>query len=295
MSNDKRSKKADNLDNYVDPTSLSPKNLELGLWLATNKAKIYKIIVILLAAIAAGFILYSGYGYFYYFVFGQEEDRTLEGGTVGTDLTNYRAQNKPIDLTYSQSKVIASNVGSDFVVHLKNSNEKQSATFDFCFKANGKDACGSSFILPNEEKNLLLINSTIKAISGSADFELKNVAFTKLKAGEIPDWNTFKEQHLNFTVSEPKFSTYGDGVYYLEFNVTNNSSFGYFEVPLNITINNGSDVIAVNRYIVKELNSHQTKSIRLSWPEAATLGGQVVVTPEINILNSSIYKPYTSN
>ena len=295
MSNDKRSKKANDLDNYVDPTSLSPKNLELGLWLATNKAKVYKIIVIILAAIAAGFLLYSGYGYFYYFVFGQEEDRVLEQTTAGIDLINYRNQNKPIDLTYSQAKVIASNVGSDFIVRLKNSNEKQSATFDFCFETNGKEACSSSFILPNEEKNLLLINSTIKAVSGNADFELKNVAFTKLKAGEVPDWNVFKDQHLNFTISEPKFSTYGDGVYYLEFNVTNNSSFGYFEIPLNIVINNGNDIRAVNRYILKDLNSHQTKSIRLSWPEAATLGGQVVVTPEINILNNSIYKPYTSN
>jgi hypothetical protein len=295
MSNGKSPKKLKSINSYQDPTDLSPKNLEIGLWIATNRKLIYKTLIIILASIAAGFLLYSGYGYFYYFVFGQEQDRTLESSMDGVDLAAYRAQNTPIDISYNQARVIANNGGSDFIVHLKNLNDKQSATFSYCFKAAESEACGSNFILPSEEKDVVLINSNIKSVSGIANFEIKSINWQKLKAGEIPDWNTFKSQRLNFIISQPKFSTYGTNVNYLEFDVTNNSSYSYFEVPINIIINRNGEIMAINRYVLEGLNSRETKSIRLSWPEAVNLSGAITATPELNLLDNSIYKPYSSN
>jgi len=295
MSEDKRPKTIIDLKKYDDPTDLSPKNLEWGLWIATHQKKIYKILIIILASIAASFLLYAGYGYFYYFVFGQEEDRTLDQSIAAVNSVAYRLQNKPIDLAYSQAQVISSNTGSDFVVHLKNANDKQSATFAYCFVAGTEKACGNSFILPSEEKNLVLINSTIKAPSGSATFELSNINWQKLKAGDIPNWDNYRTQRSNFVITAPKFSTYGNNVNYLEFDITNDSSYGYFEVPLNIIMSRGNEIMAINRYIVKDLNSRETKSIRLSWPEAVNLGGSISITPDLNLLDSNIYKAYTSN
>jgi len=295
MSNDKSPKKTIDLNKYEDPTDLAPKNLELGLWIASNRKLIYKIIVIILATLAAIFLLYSGYGYIHYFIVGQEQDKALQQNNSGLDLANYRLQNKPADLLISQPKVIANNNGSDFIVHLKNSNDKQSANFDYCFTAGGNQACGTGFILPNEEKNLLLINSTVKAATGVADFKLTSITWQKLKAGEIPDWNAFRDQRFNFSITEPKFSSYDGNVNYLEFNITNNSSYNYFEVPLNMVVLSGNEALAVNRFIIEGLNSQETKSIRLSWPEAVNLGGTIKVTPELNLLDSSIYRPYSSN
>ena len=102
-------------------------------------------------------------------------------------------------------------------------------------------------------------------------------------------------QRLNFTISDPKFSTYVDNVNYLEFDITNNSAYSYFEVPLNITLNQGSEITALNRYVVSGLNSREKKSIRMSWPEATNLGGTITVKPELNIIDASIYKPYSIN
>lgn len=295
MSNGKSPKKGIDPNNYQDPIKLSPKNLELGLWIASNHKLIYKSVIILLASLATIFFLYSGYGYFYYFVFGREQERIIEGDQSGLDLAAYRAQNIPIDLKYDQARVIATNLGSDFVVHLKNVNEKQSANFDFCFTTGGNEACGSGFILPNEEKNITLLNTNVRAANGQALFTLKNIAWQKLKAGEIPDWNAYRAERLNFTIKDSRFLTYGDNISYLELSVTNNSSYGYFEVPLNITMSNNGDVLAVNRYIVKDFNSQETKLIRLAWPEAVNLSGTITVIPELNLLDSSIYKLYGSN
>lgn len=295
MSKVKSPKKSIDLNKYDDPIDLSPKNLEMGLWIANNHKRIYKGLVIFLALIAAVFLIYSSYGYIYYFVFGREQDKNLEQNASGIDLVNYRLQNIPADLIYNQARAITNNSSSDFIVHLKNPNEKQSANFNFCFISGEKEICGTSFILPNEEKDVLLINSNVKVASGLVDFKIKDIAWQKIKANEIANWDIFKNQHLNFLITEPKFSTYGSGVVYLEFDITNNSPYGYFEVPLNLVISQSDDALAINRYVVKELNSRETKTIRLAWSEAANLTGKISVTPEINILNSSVYKPYSSN
>ena len=296
MNEDKRPKNNINLNKYEDPTGLAAKNLDFGLWIAKNRRLIYKILVILLASAAAGFLLYSGYGYFYYFVFGKEQDLVLDqSSTSGVDLANYRLQNKPVDLLTGQAKVIATNVGSDFVVDLKNPNDKQMASFDYCFTVSDNKACSSSFILPSDEKNILLVNSPIKTSNGAANFELSNVKWQKINAGQIPNWNSYQKEHSDFTISEAKFSSYDDSVVYLEFDITNNSSYGYFEVPLNITINQGDNVLAVNRYVVKDVSSREKKTVRISWPEAAGLGGTIKIVPDLNIVDYNIYKPYHAN
>lgn len=294
MNEDKSPQKKVDLNNYEDPIELSPKNLEIGLWLATHKKIIYKITIIILSLVAAGFLIYSTYGYAYYFIFGREQDKDLQNNQAGIDLSAYRQQNIPIDLTISQAKVINHDSNADYIVRIKNSNEKQSANFNFCFVNNSEKVCGSSFILPSEEKNVLVIGSKVKGF-GSVSFEISDINWQKIKAGEIPDWNTWKDSRLKFAITDIKFSTYGNSINYLEFNITNNSSYSYFEVPLNMVIGQNEDAVAVNRYVISGLNSNETKSIRLSWPEAVNLGGNVSITPDINILDGNVYKPYTAN
>lgn len=295
MNEYKSPKKAVDLDKYKDPTNLAPKNLELGLWLANHQKKIYKIIIIILASLASIFLVYSIYGYANYFIFGREQDKALQESNAGIDLANYRQLNTPLELKVGQAKAISSNIGTDFVVKLKNPNEKQTATFSFCFTKDEKKACASSFILPNEEKNIFILNSDVKVGTGLANFEINEIAWQKIKAGEIPNWEDFKNDRVNFSITDKNLTTYSGGVSYLDFKITNNSSYGYFEVPLIITASLNDEVMAIYTYIVQGLASRETKNVRFSWPEAKNTGGEILITPELNLLDNSIYRPYTSN
>jgi hypothetical protein len=295
MTNGKSPREDIDLKDYQDPTNLSPKNLGPGLWLASHKRQIYKAAIIILAIFAGGFLLYSGYGYFYYFVFGREQDKILEQSNTGVDLSAYRAQNTPADLQYSSGEALSSNVGTDFTAKVKNPNDKQYASFDYCFGVADQEACGSDFIFPGEEKDVILVNSPVKAASGSVTFKITKVIWQKIKAGEIPDWNAYATEHLNFSITEPKFVSYSDNVAYLEFTITNNSPYSYLNLPLNITISQLGNIVAVNRYTISDFKSQDVRSIQLSWPEAANLNGTIKVTPDINITDSTVYKPYGSN
>lgn len=293
MSNDKRLRKV--INKYNDPIQVSPKNLDFGLWLAKNEKNIYKFIVVTLSVISAGFILYSGYGYFYYFVFGREQDKTMFGDSSALNIINYRLQNQAFDLQTSAAKALRNNNGTDFVIHLKNINSRHSAIFDFCFTTSDGEFCGKSFILPNEEKDLILVTSSQTTSSGQPQFEIKSIAWQKINAGNIPDWDDYKKQHLNFEISGPAFSRYSDNLYHLEFTLKNNSPFSYFEVPLNMIIRRGDEVIAVNRYIVRNLNNGETRNVNFSWPDGAKSNGNISIIPDLNILDQNIYRPYGAN
>lgn len=295
MSEDKRPKNNVDLKKYDDPTGLSAKNLDFGFWLANNRRKIYKIIIIILAIFAGFFSIYSIYSYIHFFTIGAEQEKILSQDTSGVDLVNYRLQNTPLNLQTGEAWLISQNTGSDFVTTIKNPNDKQFASFDFCFVSGENRACGSDFILPNQEKNVLLINHQSKQLSGRVDFEMSNIKWQKIKAGDIPDWNAYQSERVKFVISEPKFVTYEGGISYLEFDIDNQSAYSYFEIPLNIIISRGSEILAVNRYTVKDLNSRQKKSVSLRWTEAADLGGTIKIVADLNIINPGIYKAYRSN
>lgn len=295
MNNDKRSKKEINLNKYEDPIDLSPKNLELGLWLASNRDKIYKILVISLAIIAAGFILYSGYGYFYYFMFGKSQDASLHQEDTGLNLSFYKTQNQTKEALLGPVKAIKNNDHLDFIVKIKNPNSKHAGIFSYCFTANDQEFCGKDFILPAQEKNILSLNNKFPDIASKLNFEIKEMVWQKINAGEIPDWESFKNQRLNLEITEPKINSYIDNVTYLEFEIINDSPFSYFELPLNITIERNNEIVAVNRFIIKDLNSRIKKVVKLSWPEAVNLNGLIKIEADINLLDQDIYKLYGQN
>lgn len=295
MNNDKSTKKEINLNKYDDPIDLSPKNLELGLWIVNNRDKIYKFLVVFLVIIAASFILYSGYGYFHYFMFGKDQDATTYQDESGINLSVYRAQNQASDILLGPVKVIKNNNNLDFVVKMKNPNSKHFANFYYCFTADEKEFCGNGFILPAQEKNIISLNNSFSGFASKVDFKIKELTWQKINAGEIPDFESFKKQRLNFEITDPKINSYADNVSYLEFDITNNSPFSYFEIPLNITIERNNEVIAINKYTVKDLNSQTKKIVKLSWPEAVDLNGLIKIEVDLNIINKEVYKPYGQN
>lgn len=295
MTEDKRPKKIIDLKKYNDPTGLAAKNLDFGLWVANNQRNLYKILIIFLIIVASGLAIYASYGYIYYFVFGRAQDQALTQDVSGVNLAAYRLQNKPLDLQIGKTQALNTKTGSDLIAHLINPNEKQFAVFDFCFKSGENSTCGSSFIMPKESKDVVVINNSLKIADNQIKFELSNIRWQKLNAGEVPNWDDFKANHLQFNITEPTFSSYSNNISYLEFDISNESPYGYFEIPLNIIISQGEETVAVNRYIIKDFNSRDKKSVRLSWPEASGISGTIKVVPDLNIMDATIYKPYRSN
>lgn len=303
MNNDKMPNNKNNTDKvkdkvdikkYTDPTGLSAQNLDFGLWLAGHKQKIIKIIIIILSTIAAFFIVYALYGYFYYFTFGREQERIMDETAANIDIAAYRAINTTKPLEVLAVKAISSGGNYDLVAKIKNPNPKHYASINYCFILGTDQKCGSSFVLPSEEKIIILPKQLTSEAVNNVSFKTDNINWQKLNAHYIPDWEIYKKDHLNFTVRDVKSSTYGNNLNYLEFNVSNDSAYSYYEVPFNIVIRSGDNIIAINRYIVADFNSRENRNVRLYWPEINSYGDTIDIIPDLNITNDNIYKPYSN-
>ena len=277
---------------YDDPTGLSAKNLDFGLWLADNKRLINKIIIIVLSSVGALMILYSLYGYFYYFTFGREQEKILDQQKDGLDILSYRDNNSPKDLEILGVQAISRENSYDLIATVKNPNAKHHAGISYCFLLGSDQKCSTSFILPGEEKLIVLLNQKSEEAVNDIRFKVNDMSWQRLSARSIPDWKMYNKDRLNFSISGLKTSVYNN-LNYLEFDIANNSAFSYYEVPLNIIVrNNGNNVTAINRYAITDFKSGENKSVRLYWPGLSQYSDAIEVIPDLNITDQNIYKPY---
>ncbi len=78
----------------------------------------------------------------------------------------------------------------------------------------------------------------------------------------------------------------------LDFSVKNQTPFGYYEAPLNIFLYSGSEIVAVNRYILNNFLPGETRFVKMSWPGNFGSANRTDVVPDINIIDDGVYLKY---
>ncbi len=280
------------LEDYREASEPSWKMINFGLWLTENRRRIIKILVALLIFSAIGFFVYSAYGYIYYFLVGRDQDKSLtENFTqMGLDIQQLHLSTTAIPLQVSAPLVFVHNNKTDLAVDLKNPNPKHAAFISYCFEAGSTEfGCGSTFLLPNTEKYAFSLNQDAPA-GGNYQFAIKSTSWQRVDNRKYPDWPSFYAQANNMAISSSTFSVNSGGIGTLNFVITNNSPYSYWEVPLNITLNSGGAPVAVNRFLLEDLKSLESRPVSISWETGSLPGAQPIVTPDLNILDDSIFQ-----
>lgn len=278
-------------EDYHDESRPNLKFINFGLWLTENRRRIIKVAIALLILSTIGFFVYSAYGFLYYFLVGRDQDKSLTDNfaDIGINLQDAHLRNTAIPLTFSSPMSFVHGDKVDLAVKIKNSNEKFSVTFDYCFITSGVDfACGTDFLLPNDEKFVLSL-----AQSGGAQsyqFVLKRISWKKIDNRKYPNWPDFYQKRINFVVSNVNFQSSPNGSSNtLSFSIENKSPYNYWELPLNIVLNSGGGPVAVNRFVLSDFKSLEKRTVNLSWPEHLPMV-QAEIMPDLDILNDGIYR-----
>ncbi len=295
MAKNKNSRDID-LKKYDDLGGLSVDEMNFGLWLSENRAKILKIIVVCLIAISAFFFIYSSYSYIVYFLSG-----STSKDLVSLVKSNVISQRKVVsDIIVSAPQIFRSGEAYDFVVTIKNPNDKFFAHFNYCFNIEGGSPfCGSSFVLPGEEKYVFALGQKIAAGQPVVSFKLESVSWQRVDSHKIVDWNTFAGERLNFSLENVNLALADEsglsekiGLDSLDFTIINRTAFGYYEVPLSIAFYRDSELVGVNRYVVKNFLAGESKSVRLSWLGGLPNVTRTSVRPELDLSDDNIYLKY---
>ena len=279
-------------EDYLDKSAF--KRMGIGLWLSENRKNITKIIAIILIIISAVFFIYSVYNLIIYF---QSEDPTQ--GLLEDNIRQNPSQIIP--LTVSGVYSFRNNLESDLVVSIINENPRFTASFQYCFKRGDTEvSCGTDFILPSEEKYVIDFKTDALLGEGAYQFDLVSVSWNRI-AREIIDYNYFYNERLNFVVSDLNFSPSSARISAnidlnsLDFNIENRTAYSYYEVPLNILIFSGNSLAGVNRNVINNFITGESRSINLSWSADLRSANRVVVLPSINLFDQNVYLRYRGN
>jgi hypothetical protein len=294
MSKDKNESSDDGLESYQDPAGLTLKEMNFGLWLAENRKKILKLITIILILVSAGLFIYSTYHFIAYFRAGDPNNQII------VDNLNTSPRKLTEDLQLAPINVFVSGERYDLAVKVKNPNLKFLAIFNYCFvQAENNIFCGAGFILPNEEKYILSLGRTDVAGLSDINFVISDIFWQRIDSHQISNWDNYSRDRLNFAISDINFAAAaGSGLSdrvnlnSLAFTIKNDTSFGYYEVPLNIMLFSGSELVGVNRYPLSNFLAGDIRQVKLSWVGNFRSVNRVEVVPEINIMDSTVYSKY---
>lgn len=295
MSKDKNNQEVD-LSKYKDLNGLSVGKMEFGLWLSENRGRIMKIVIIGLIALSVFFFVYSSYNYAVYFLTGSTQEDAI--ALIKSNVTSQR--NVTADFVVSAPQIFKSGEAYDLVVSIKNPNDKFYANFTYCFLNGSQElACGSNFIMPGEEKYVSVLGQKIDTAALTVSFKFNTTSWRRVDTHIIPDWNSLANSRLNFYFEGINLSLANEsglseqiGLDSLEFTVTNRTSYGYYEVPLSISFYSGSELVGVNRYIMKSFLASESRFVRLSWLGGLSGVTRTEIRPELNLSDDSIYLNY---
>jgi hypothetical protein len=292
--NNLNNEKTSDLKRYeTDVAGVSLKKLETGLWWIKNRGRLKKILIAFLAIAAIGGWGYALYGVGHYLFKGMGEDEKMVNILVNTEaggwsLLSARAAQ---EISVLSVGVLKNSSGDDLYAVIRNPNKKHWGEFSYCFsRGEEKISCGQDFVLPNEKKYLLVLGIKNVTIASDIKLTIDSTSWHKLATREIPDWEKYRNERLNFEITNTSFLATGEnGVNYLSFIIFNNTPYNFWEVPLSIILERGNKVIGVNRYVISEFISLDTRQIKINWPGELAGVGNIIITPDINIMKNEVY------
>jgi hypothetical protein len=276
----------------TDVTGVSLKKLETGLWWMKNRLRLKKIFIFFLLFsifLSWGYSLY-GVGKYIFFEMAENEKMIVQ-------LVNTETGGLSLLTSRDAEKIIISSFGAlknssnyDFYAVIKNPNEKYWGKFSYCFNyGREKSTCGENFILPAQKKYILALNLKNISSPSNLNFAIKEISWQRINSHEIPDWPKYSQERSDIEIKNISLAAEDGNSNVVSFSARNNTSFGFWKVPLIIVETKLGKVSNVNYYELKELLSFEERGIKINWAGEEAITGEVRIYPDINIMDKSVY------
>ncbi len=281
----------DDLRKYKDPSGISLRDMNFGLWFSENRRWLTRALTVFLILLSAFFFIYSTYAYIIYFMRGpidnQPENQVMSPRNVVSDMKSGPIETFKLAETY------------DVAIALENPNDNFWAEFQYCFyQGQTVVACGQSFILPAEKKyvasfNLELANNT------ALSFRIEDIFWSRINRRQIPDWPEFVSERINMEISNIEFFNASRSglsenlrLNSLEFLIFNKSPFSYYQVDFEVLLYSGSSLVAIEQHVAKDLLAEEKREVKMSWLGDIPVVNSVEIRPRVNIIKDEVYLRY---
>lgn len=285
---------APKLPSTVPTSPLTTRQLELSLWYAKHKLTLRRVlsltllgfdVLLMLVALVGTIRLVSGYGRY------QAMLRQLANPAV--DFGQLREEFKPQPLGLSSVSALVSGGRGDLVATVSNPNEHFAATdIRYRFSANGTPLPEQhTYLLPGDQRQLLSLGVDGVGPGSAVGVEILDVRWMRQQRAD-----EFRAQRHTFQVFDPTVTTQplpgGSDTTVAEFRFRNGSARGFWEVNLAVLLYNGDSLVGVAATRVDQLQPLQDRVVTVRWVEPLPSATRIVVEPEVNVYDESVYLPY---
>ncbi|MDD3284588.1 MAG: hypothetical protein PHZ07_03275 [Patescibacteria group bacterium] len=262
------------------------KDIERSLWYIRNKAKIKKLIMLLIIIISIIFFSIS----IYQFIKIKKENINIQEGLKNSiNFISWKQKNQIQSLIIGNKDIIKS--GSEYydvVISVKNPNPKIAVTnLKYRFIYNDKDYSETKevFILPNETKKLIDFNIKTSIIR-KVDIEIVSITWKKFLDYELEQLpqNIFEISNENLIINDAEKSRS-----IAEFSVTNKSTYSWLESKFYVFLYLGTKIVAVNQINTQNFYSGEEKKLQTSWFYKLPSYIKLKIESETNILDKNNY------
>lgn len=204
-------------------------------------------------------------------------------------------ESSPADLLLSPAKVITSSAsGADLGADIENPNADWYATFTYSFKySTGESTAALGFINPLEKRTLLALAVASTGTVPSAELSVTDLVWHRVDRHAVADVASWLAERNSFSTSgitysndiDPTAATLG----LTDFTLTNATAYSYWEPKFIVFLEHSGVRAAVTEITVPRFLSGEARQIHVRWVDKIPVSATLVVTPEINYFDETIY------
>lgn len=274
-------------------SDLSDQELKFGYWYVVHREQFKRALYILVGGIGIILVAYSGWQWIEIISSQQAEEeslRILVGSEVNFQDYHRRNQPLPLEVGLATATPGISQSTFDLIAQVKNPNPRWGArTVSFTFTVGQTSISGSSFLLPLEDKYVISLGIPLERQPEFVSLTINGVGWQRIR-----DVAQFPIPAFSVTEQETsQLSPAGGGVSgtQLDFQLTNESAYNFWEVGVTAVLARGSTIQAVGYQTLKNVISGGVYAVQFFWPRGLGATDRLIVKPEVNVLDPATLRP----
>jgi len=257
---------------YVDPSNtLSNKDIVRATWYLKHKATLRKIFFGSIITIVSLLNIFGLYGWSKYLFFGTVQDQQLSQQTVRS-IVNYlpiQKYYKPVPLDISNINVTQPTTGRfDFSAEVKNANKRKIAEIDFYFTYDGgQTEIFTASIMPNSQRPIVSFGQKANGYPTSVQIAIADIRWRAINPHDLFDIDTYISKRVQFSFTDFQFLSQSEAqdrpANSIQFVATNNSTYSYWNLPIIVKLNRGSETVGFLQTALSEFVAGQSRAVDL--------------------------------
>lgn len=272
---------------------------KISLWWVNNKEKLKKIAYGLVIAVEAVFMSFILWTMIDSFLISYEREQRAVGEMVAfgqQELNAYTVARAAKPLEYGGVSVLATGSGRyDLYISVNNSNPEWWADIVYKFtSASWETEEQRGFILPGEEKPIIVFAQSSESVPRSVSFEMLEVNWHRVDRHAVGPYETWYQDRMSFDIrditvlKDVEIDTKMIGR--VSFTIENRGAYSFYDPDFIILLKRGASVVGVNSITLSSLEAGEIQNVAVNWFDPMPSSSKVEILPNINLFDDNIYK-----